>query len=224
MNFSNCFFASSPLSKPGSGKTTIVREAIKMLAENENVFVVDTSNEIAGDGNLPHRCIGYARRMMVKQLKDQANVMVECVQNHTPSTMVIDEIGRSAEVLAAKTSKHRGVRMIASAHGDFRSLVKNKDLNGLIGGLQTITLGDKEARDEADRKGFTDINKQKTQRAGSPIFETVIELRRGMYNEWVIINDAATAVDNILDGKQYDVQRRIRDPKRGSFYVEKDKM
>ena len=108
------------LGEPGCGKTTIVRGATELLAREKNVCIVDTSNEIAGDGAIPHSCVGYARRMMVKSLNDQANVMVECVQNHTPEVMVIDEIGRPLEVDAAMTCKQRGVRMIASAHGDLR--------------------------------------------------------------------------------------------------------
>lgn len=194
------------------------------MSESENVFVVDTSNEIAGDGDLPHPCIGHARRLMVSSLKEQANVMIECVQNHTPSIMVIDEIGRSAEVAAAKTSKNRGIRMVASAHGDLRSLIKNGELRGLIGGLETVTLGDDEARKEAQRKGSAHINKQKTQRAGAPIFEVIIELRRGMYNEWIITNDSARAVDAILDGKKYKVQKRIRNPTNGSFFTKEDNL
>ena len=112
------------LGEPGSGKTTIVREAARLLAEHRNVLVVDTSNEIAGDGMVPHECIGLARRMMVASLDAQAAVMVECVQNHTPHVMVIDEIGRPREVNAARTCKQRGVRLIASAHGDLRKLVR----------------------------------------------------------------------------------------------------
>jgi stage III sporulation protein SpoIIIAA len=108
------------LGEPGCGKTTIVREVTRILSDNDNVCVVDTSNEIAGDGNIRHHCIGYARRMMVNTLNDQANVMIQCVQNHTPTVMVIDEIGRPMEVEAARTCKQRGVRMVASAHGSLR--------------------------------------------------------------------------------------------------------
>lgn len=108
------------LGEPGCGKTTIVREVTRILAGNENVCVVDSSNEIAGDGNIRHHCIGHARRMMVNTLNDQANVMIQCVQNHTPTVMVIDEIGRPMEVEAARTCKQRGVRMVASAHGSLR--------------------------------------------------------------------------------------------------------
>jgi stage III sporulation protein SpoIIIAA len=108
------------LGEPGCGKTTIVREVTRILSDNDNVCVVDTSNEIAGDGNIRHHCIGCARRMMVNTLNDQANVMIQCVQNHTPTVMVIDEIGRPMEVEAARTCKQRGVRMVASAHGSLR--------------------------------------------------------------------------------------------------------
>jgi len=140
------------LGEPGSGKTTIVREATRRLAERSNVVVVDTSNEIAGDGMVPHACIGLARRMMVPSLDMQSAIMVECVQNHTPHVMVIDEIGRPKEVQAARTVKQRGVRMIASAHGDLRRLLKNKELSGLVGGVEHVMMGDTMAREEADRK------------------------------------------------------------------------
>ena len=162
--------------------------------------------------------------MMVKTLSDQAKVMVECIQNHTPAIMVIDEIGRSTEVNAAKTSKNRGVRMIASAHGNLRSLVKNRDLVGLIGGLETVTLGDREAKEIAEKKGFQEVRKLKTQRASEPIFDIIIELRKGMYNEWLITTDSATAVDRIINGENYIAQRRIRDATTGVFHVKYDKL
>ena len=98
------------LGEPGSGKTTIVREIARVLALRQNVCIIDTSNEIAGDGRIPHHCVGFARRMMVPSLDQQSGVMIECVQNHTPHVMVIDEIGRAREVLAARTVKQRGVR------------------------------------------------------------------------------------------------------------------
>jgi stage III sporulation protein SpoIIIAA len=104
------------LGEPGSGKTTVVREVTRLLAEQYNVCIVNTSNEIAGDGDIPHPCVGHAHRMMVPTLDQQSQVMIECVQNHTPEIIVIDEIGRSNEVEAARTFKKRGVRLIASAH------------------------------------------------------------------------------------------------------------
>ena len=137
-------------------------------------------------------------------------LMVFLFQNHTPEVMVIDEIGRGREVEAAQTSKNRGVRMIASAHGDLRSLMKNRELRGLIGGLATTTVGDMEARRMRKKTGGDILQKQVTQRAAAPIFETIIELRRGRLDEWHIIPDVATAVDTVLKGKTYDVQKRVR--------------
>jgi stage III sporulation protein SpoIIIAA len=112
------------LGEPGSGKTTIVREAARILAERKAVMLIDTSNEIAGDGSVPHPCIGDARRMMVPSLEDQHRVMIECVQNHTPQIMIVDEIGRPKEVAAVRTVKQRGVRVVGSAHGSLESLIR----------------------------------------------------------------------------------------------------
>ncbi|KAJ0389978.1 hypothetical protein P43SY_011652 [Pythium insidiosum] len=126
------------LGRPGSGKTTLIRDIARCISETgENVCIIDTSNEIGGDGVVPHSCIGWARRMMVRSLDEQASVMIECVQNHTVETLIVDEIGRKAEVNAAGTVRQRGPRLIASAHGDLSSLIKNVDLKGLIGGRQT---------------------------------------------------------------------------------------
>ena len=193
-----------------------------MLAEHHNVCVVDTSNEIGGDGAIPHSCIGLARRMMVPSLEAQSKVMVECVQNHTPHVMCIDEIGRPKEVDAARTVKQRGVRIIASAHGNLRTLIKNREIRGLIGGIETVTLGDAAAKEESRRKGESGggISKSKTQRMGEPTFDVIIEVSRGNFNEWRIVNDVAQAVDNILDGRQYNAQMRIRDPFQSSVILE----
>jgi stage III sporulation protein SpoIIIAA len=210
------------LGEPGSGKTTIVREATRLLADLQNVLVVDTSNEIAGDGDVPHECIGLARRLQVRSLEEQCRVMIEGVQNHTPSVMVIDEIGRPEEVEAARTCKMRGVRMIASAHGDLRKLVKNKQLKGLIGGVEAVTLGDEAAKAEAKSHGASagSMQKIKTQRAGPPIFDVIVELRRGEQHAWKVVLNSADAVDSILDGCCYLFQRRIRDPCSGRLFLE----
>lgn len=164
------------LGEPGSGKTTVVRDAARMLAERVNLFVVDTSNEIAGPSDTPHGCIGLSRRLCVPSLDLQARVMVECVQNHTPHTMVIDEIGRKAEVDAARTCKERGVRMIASAHGNLESLVRNEELSGLVGEIDMATVGDKLAQKEAKQGGA--LKKIRLERKTCPVFDIVVELTR----------------------------------------------
>jgi stage III sporulation protein SpoIIIAA len=209
------------LGEPGSGKTTVVREVTRLLADLYNVCIVDTSNEIAGDGDIPHPCVGHARRMMVPTLDKQSAVMVECVQNHTPEVIVIDEIGRITEVEAARTCKNRGVRLIASAHGDLRQLVKNPKLRGLVGGTQSVTISDALARSEATKNGNS-IQKTKSERAGPPTFEIVVELKRGTNHEWNIIFDSGKAVDRILEGKEYPIQRRTRNPTTGAMNVVSD--
>ncbi|EQC26320.1 hypothetical protein SDRG_15809 [Saprolegnia diclina VS20] len=198
------------LGEPGCGKTTIVREVSRQLATKYNVCIVDTSNEIAGDGDIPHPCVGLARRMMVPSLDDQAAVMVECVQNHTPEVMVIDEIGRPNEVEAARTCKQRGVRIVASAHGDLRKLLKNKPLRGLVGGVESVTVGDALAKEKQKKDDNGPLRKLLAQRGGEPIFEVIVELRRGQYNAWRIVTDAASAVDGILAGEAYEAQLRTR--------------
>ena len=193
-----------------------------MLAETRNVLIVDTSNEIAGDGDVPHPCVGLARRLQVRCLADQCSVMIEGVQNHTPEVMVIDEIGRPEEVEAARTCKMRGVRMMASAHGDLRKLIKNKQLKGLVGGIEFVTLGDDAARDHAKRHGAPagSLNKVQAQRGGPPIFDVIVELHRGELHEWRVVMNCADAVDCILDGRDYLVQRRTRDSVTGELFVE----
>jgi stage III sporulation protein SpoIIIAA len=195
------------LGPPGSGKTSVIREIARILSLTRNVCIVDTSNEICGDGDVPHSCVGDARRLMVTTLADQHNVMVECVQNHTPDVMVIDEIGRSTEASAARTCKMRGVRMIASAHGDFRGLMKNKDLIDLVGGIQPVTLGDELAK----RTG----SKLSSERCREPCFDIIVELRKGQFHEFRVINDVAKAVDASLRNERVKAQLRTRTTNEG---------
>lgn len=156
------------MGSPGSGKTTVIRDIAKELSDDgDNVIVVDTSNEICGDGIIPHRSVGMARRMMVPSLDLQASVLVEAVQNHTPDVIICDEIGREVEVQAMQTVKERGVRCIASAHGNLHKLVNNKQLHGLVGGIETVTVG--------DGKAFKDQNK-----FGGPFSKVYFET---FYNE-----------------------------------------
>jgi stage III sporulation protein SpoIIIAA len=211
------------MGEPGSGKTTVIREISRILSEQKNVFVVDTSNEIAGGGAVPHHCIGMSRRIMVPTLDAQCTAMVECVQNHTPYVMVIDEIGRTKEVAAAESVKQRGVRMVASAHGNLRSLVRNRALRGLIGNLETVIVGDtvaavmaagapsrqEEYDDESSNSGGT-LRKTCIQRASEPIFDIIVEMERGMYHEVRVIRNVGRAVDEILLGRKFEVEHRRR--------------
>ena len=211
------------LGEPGSGKTTVVREVAKQLADHFNVCIVDTSNEIAGDGDVPHPCVGYARRMMVPSLDRQSAVMIECVQNHTPEVMIIDEIGRPTKVEAARTCKQRGVRLIASAHGDLRKMIRNPKLRGLVGGVETVTLGDVQAKAEAKKQNKSatgGLQKLKAQRAGPPTFDIIVELQRGAPHEWRIILDVGEAVDRVLEGELHKSQKRTRIPETGELSLE----
>ncbi|GLE01414.1 hypothetical protein PINS_up010244 [Pythium insidiosum] len=193
------------LGRPGSGKTTLIRDIARCISETgENVCIIDTSNEIGGDGVVPHGCIGWARRMMVRSLDEQASVMIECVQNHTVETLIVDEIGRKAEVNSAGTVRQRGPRLIASAHGDLSSLIKNADLKGLIGGVQSVTVGDAEAKKSVGQ------SKVQAKRSGNPIFEVIVELDEVVRGRCRIIWDVASAVDLHLSGKPSEIHAEER--------------
>jgi hypothetical protein len=134
--------------------------------------------------------------------------------------MIIDEIGRPTEVDAARTCKNRGVRLIASAHGDLRKLIKNPELRGLVGGVETVTLGDAQARAEAKKNHGGKFQKTKAERAGPPTFDILVELKRGAHHEWRIVLDSGDAVDRVLRGEDYKVQRRTRNPETGEIFLD----
>ena len=143
------------LGRPGVGKTTVLREIARVLADelNKRVVIIDTSNEIAGDGDIPHPAIGRARRMQVARPELQHQVMIEAVENHMPEVIVIDEIGTELEALAARTIAERGVQLVGTAHGNqIENLIKNPTLSDLVGGIQSVTLGDEEARRRGSQK------------------------------------------------------------------------
>ena len=180
------------LGKPGVGKTTIIREIARVLAEEmENrVIVIDTSNEIAGDSDIPHSGIGSARRMQVPKTELQHQVMLEAIENHMPQVIIIDEIGTELEVLAARTIAEKGVQLVGTTHGNsLENLIKNPPLADLIGGIQYVTLSD----DEAKRRG---TQKSILERKAYPAFEVAIEINQP--NSWTIHEDVKQSVDLFL--------------------------
>lgn len=182
------------LGRPGVGKTTKLREIARLMADDlaKRVVIVDTSNEIAGDGDTPHPAVGHARRMQVRQPEYQKDVMIEAVENHTPEVIVVDEVGTEAEAQAARTIAERGVMLIATAHGNsLESLIKNPTLSDLVGGIQSVTLGDDEAKRRSSQKTVLEREKQ-------PTFDIVIEILDR--NTLAVYKDTAEAVDYILRG------------------------
>ncbi|MBI3957388.1 MAG: AAA family ATPase [Chloroflexi bacterium] len=180
------------LGRPGVGKTTLLREAARVLSEKKRVVIVDTSNEIAGDGDIPHPAIGRARRMQVATPELQHEVMIEAVENHMPEAIVIDEIGRELEAIAARTIAERGVQLIGTAHGNtLENLLLNPTLSDLVGGIDSVTLSDEEAR----RRG---TQKTVLERKAPPTFDVLIEIQD---RKRIIVHQNVTeAVDAILRG------------------------
>jgi stage III sporulation protein AA len=190
------------LGAPGVGKTTMLREVARVLAEDKRVVIVDTSNEIGGDGDVPHPAVGRARRMQVQEPQLQHEVMIEAVENHNPQVIVIDEIGRELEAQAARTIAERGVQLIGTAHGQtLDNLMQNPTLSDLIGGIESVTLSDEEAR----RRG---TQKVVLERRAPPTFDVLVELQTR--HSLVIHEDVTASVDGALRGRPIAVERRIR--------------
>lgn len=188
------------LGRPGVGKTTIIREIARVLADEmeKRVIIIDTSNEIAGDSDIAHFGIGRARRMQVPKVELQHQIMIEAVENHMPEVIIIDEIGTELEVIAARTIAEKGVQLVGTTHGNcLKNLIKNPSLSDLIGGIQHVTLSD----DEAKRRG---TQKSILERKAYSAFEIAVEINTG--NVWTIHEDVNSSVDfllrNILENKQ----------------------
>jgi stage III sporulation protein SpoIIIAA len=180
------------LGRPGVGKTTLLREAARVLSDKKRVVIVDTSNEIAGDGDIPHPAIGRARRMQVAEPELQHEVMIEAVENHMPEAIVIDEIGRELEAIAARTIAERGVQLIGTAHGNsLENLLLNPTLSDLVGGIDSVTLSDEEAR----RRG---TQKTVLERKAPPTFDVLIEIQDR--KRIIVHHEVGEAVDAILRG------------------------
>ncbi len=191
------------LGRPGVGKTTILREAARILADSARVIIVDTSNEIGGDGDVPHPAIGAARRMQVAHPSLQHEVMIEAVENHNPEVIVIDEIGRELEAMAARTIAERGVQLIGTAHGNtLENLLLNPTLSDLVGGIESVTLSD----DEARRRG---TQKTVLERRAPPTFDVLVEIQDR--NRIAVQSDVSAAVDALLRGYPLPPEIRYRD-------------
>jgi stage III sporulation protein SpoIIIAA len=188
------------LGKPGVGKTTIIREIARVLSDEmeKRVIIVDTSNEIAGDSDIPHSGIGRARRMQVAKTEFQHQIMIEAVENHMPEIIIIDEIGTELEALAARTIAEKGVQLVGTTHGNcLENLIKNPSLADLIGGIQYVTLSD----DEAKRRG---TQKSILERKAYPAFQIAIEINQ--QNSWTIHENIKNSIDLILRGN-YNVSQ-----------------
>ena len=200
------------LGRPGVGKTTMLREAARILAESKRVVIVDTSNEIGGDGDVPHPAVGRARRMQVATPSLQHEVMIEAVENHNPEVIVIDEIGRAAEADAARTIGERGVQLVGTAHGNtLDNLMLNPTLSDLIGGIESVTLSDEEAR----RRG---TQKTVLERRSPPTFDVLVEIQHR--DQFAVHLDIAAAVDSLLRGFPLPAEIRTRDDE-GQIKIQK---
>jgi stage III sporulation protein SpoIIIAA len=203
------------LGRPGVGKTTMLREIARVLAEGRRVVIVDTSNEIGGDGDIPHPAIGRARRMQVRKSSQQHETMIEAVENHNPEVIVIDEIGRAAEADAARTINERGVQLIGTAHGNtLENLLLNPTLSDLIGGIESVTLSDEEAR----RRG---TQKTVLERRAPPTFDVLIEIQDRKH--LLVHLDVTDSVDRMLRGEPLDLELRYKDDE-GEVHSERQMM
>jgi stage III sporulation protein SpoIIIAA len=173
---------------PGSGKTTMLREAARILSATNRVIVVDPSGEIGGDGTVPH-AIGDSRRMRVPPSKNQADVMLEAVRNHSPQIIVIDELGGAEDAWACRAIAERGVRIIATVHGHgLESILKNPAMCDIVGGVETATIGDDRARSNKNKKTTLE-------RRGPATFNRMIEIRRDSFS---VHRDVGKDVDSLL--------------------------
>jgi hypothetical protein len=203
------------LGRPGVGKTTMLREMARVLADEKRVVIVDTSNEIGGDGDIPHPAVGRARRMQVPRPSHQHETMIEAVENHNPEVIIIDEIGRQQEATAARTINERGVQLIGTAHGrTLENLLLNPTLSDLVGGIESVTLSD----DEARRRG---TQKTVLERRAPATFDVLIEIQDRQ--RLIVHRDVIASVDAMLRGRAALVELRYRD-EAGQIQIEEQEV
>lgn len=201
--------------RPGVGKTTMLREIARVLSESKRVIIVDTSNEIGGDGDIPHPAVGRARRMQVPRPSHQHETMIEAVENHNPEVIIIDEIGREQEARAARTINERGVQLIGTAHGNsLENLLLNPTLSDLVGGIESVTLSDEEAR----RRG---TQKTVLERRAPPTFNTLVEIQERQ--RLLVHRHVADSVDAMLRRRPMNVEVRSRD-QNGQIQIERQEL
>merc|ERR1712177_193927 len=182
------------LGRPGVGKTTIIREIARILSDEmeKRVVIIDTSNEIAGDNDIPHLGIGRARRMQVSKTEFQHQIMIEAVENHMPEVIILDEIGTEVEAMTSRIIAEKGVQLIGTTHGNcLENLIKNPSLSDLIGGIQYVILSDEEAKRRRTQKSILE-------RKAHPAFQIVIEINE--QNSWTIHENVKNSIDFILRG------------------------
>lgn len=203
------------IGKPGVGKTTTIREIARIISDEieKRVIIVDTSNEIAGNSDIPHFCIGKARRIQVSKVEFQHNVMIEAVENHMPEVIIVDEIGTELEVLAARTIAERGVQLIGTVHGNsLESIIKNPLLTDIIGGLQNVILSDEEAKKRGSQKNLLE-------RKSLPTFQVLIEINEK--ENWIIYENVERFIDSWLRKQNLLLQCRIFKEKNKTIIYQK---
>jgi len=205
------------LGKPGVGKTTVIREIARVASDElgKRVIIVDTSNEIAGDSNIPHSGIGKARRMQVPKAELQDKIMLEAIENHMPQVIIIDEIGTEIEALATRTIAEKGVQLIGTTHGNcLENLIKNPSLSDLVGGIQSVTISDEEAKRKGTQKSILERKSYST-------FQMIIEINNA--SSWTIHENVMNSVDLIL-GKEFNISQIRKKRKDKKFFIRYKKL
>jgi stage III sporulation protein SpoIIIAA len=193
----------------------MIRDVARYISKTKRTIIVDSSSEISGFGDTPHPSIGDARVMKIPQKKNQEKIMIEAIQNHTPDVLIIDEIGNQNEVYATKECSQRGILLFASAHGEVKTLEKNQTVVGLVGGVESVIMSDKNIVD----------SKKKVQRRlmYKPLFDVIVEFNRELQNQWLVYHDIEKMMNQILEGKEIEVEIRKYDLMNKELEIQKEK-